>query len=213
MIGGKGSPNALPFDALLFDFDGVLADTERVHHAAWNEVLKPLGIQFTWPEYIKQCVGVADPKVAERLALPNAATVVARKQQIFREGLERNPPFLPETLELLRKLAASYRMAVVSSSFRTEILPCIERAGLLAYFEMVICGNDVQNLKPAPDPYLLAVERLGVRNPLVIEDSDSGVAAGKAAGLEVLRVSGPDRMAEELLSALADFGNKIAKTP
>jgi HAD superfamily hydrolase (TIGR01509 family) len=200
--GGKGSP-----DALLFDFDGVLADTERVHHASWNAVLEPLGIQFTWPEYLKQCVGVADPVMAVRLKLPEPAVAVARKQQLFRQGLEQNPPFLPQTLELIAELSKSYRMAVVSSSFRTEILPPIERAGLLAYFETLVFGNDVQNLKPAPDPYRLAVERLGVVRPLVIEDSDAGVASGVAAGLEVLRVRSVETMPEELRARLARVSN------
>jgi beta-phosphoglucomutase len=191
------------YDALLFDFDGVLADTEHAHHSAWNTILKPFGIQFTWPEYLKECVGVADILVAERLKLVNPPDIVARKQQVFRETLERNPPFAPQTLDLIPELASSCRVAVVSSSFRSEVLPPLERAGLLAYFETVICGNDVKNFKPAPDPYLLAVERLGVHNPLVIEDSDSGVASGKAAGLEVLRVSGPAQMPAELRSHLS----------
>jgi HAD superfamily hydrolase (TIGR01509 family) len=185
-------------DVLLFDFDGVLADTERVHHASWNTVLEPYGIQFTWPEYVKQCVGIADRMVAERLQLPEPASAVARKQQLFRQGLEETPPFQQETIELLQELVESYRMAVVSSSYRTEIFPPIERAGLLPLFETLVFGNDVQNLKPAPDPYLLAVARLGARSALVIEDSEAGVASGTAAGLEVLRVSGPDRMAAEL---------------
>ena len=181
-------------DALLFDFDGVLADTERVHHTSWNAVLEPYGIQFTWEEYLKQCVGIADPVVAQRLKLPEPAQAVARKQALFRQGLEEHPPFLAETLGLLRELAGSYRMAVVSSSFQTEILPPIERAGLLPLFDTIVCGNDVQHLKPAPDPYLLAVGRLGVRSPLVIEDSEAGIASGLAAGLEVLRVVSVESM-------------------
>jgi HAD superfamily hydrolase (TIGR01509 family) len=190
------------YDALLFDFDGVLADTEHAHHSSWNRILEPFGIQFTWSEYLKQCVGVADLIVAERLKLPNPAEAVAHKQQVFRETLERNPPFLADTLALIPALAAEFRMAVVSSSFRSEIVPPLERAGLIPHFEAVICGDDVQHFKPAPDPYLLAVERLSVANPLVIEDSDSGVASGKAAGLEVLRVSGPDKMPMELRAYL-----------
>ena len=95
-------------------------------------------------------------------------------------------------------------MAVVSSSsYRTEVMPPLQRAGLLPYFEDVIFGNDVKHFKPAPDPYLLAVERLRVRSPLVIEDSDAGVAAGKAAGLEVLRVTGVEQMPSELRAHLA----------
>ncbi len=189
-------------DALLFDFDGVLADTEQFHHASWNAVLEPYGIHFTWPEYLKQCVGIADRIVAERLKLSDPQFAVARKQQLFRDMLEETPPFQQQTLELLAELSQSYRMAVVSSSYRTEIHPPLERAGLLAYFEIFVFGDDVQNLKPAPDPYLLAVDRLGARNALVIEDSDAGVASGKAAGLEVLRVKGPDTMPRELRSLL-----------
>lgn len=192
------------YDALLFDFDGVLADTEREHHHAWNTVLEPLGIQFTWEEYLKQCVGVADIIVAERLRLPSPVDAVSQKQQLFREGLERNPPFLPETLHLLPELAATYRMAVVSSSFRREIHPPLERAGLLPYFEAIISGDDVKRFKPAPDPYLLAVERLLVQRPLVIEDSDAGVASGNAAGLTVLRVSSVAQMPAQIRAYLQE---------
>jgi HAD superfamily hydrolase (TIGR01509 family) len=198
VAGGRGIP-----DALLWDFDGVLADTERVHHTSWNATLEPYGIQFTWEEYLKQCVGVADPIVARLLNLPDPERAVAEKQQRLREGLAANPPFLPATVRLLAELAERFRMAVVSSSFRREILPAIEAAGLAPYFETIITGDDAQHLKPAPDLYLLAVARLGVRSPLVIEDSDSGVAAGVAAGLEVLRVSAVDRVAEEVRARLA----------
>ncbi len=181
---GKGTP-----DSLLFDFDGVLADTERAHHSAWNAVLRPFEIQFTWDEYVKQCIGIADAMVAERLQLPDAEHVVARKREQFRLALEHNPPFLPETIELLHELSRKFRMAVVSSSYHSEVRPPLERAGLVTCFETVICGDDAQRLKPAPDLYLLAVERLGVRTPLVIEDSEAGITAGLAAGLEVLQVT------------------------
>lgn len=186
------------WDALLFDFDGVLADTERVHHCSWNAVLKPFGIQFSWDDYLKQCVGVADPVVAARLRLPDPAATVSRKQELFRARLAEHPPFLPETLELVWDLSRRHRLAVVSSSFRTEVEPPLKKAGIFECFESVVCGNDVQNLKPAPDPYLLAAARLGAKNPLVIEDSDSGVASGRAAGFEVLRITGVQRLAEEV---------------
>jgi HAD superfamily hydrolase (TIGR01509 family) len=196
-VGGRGTP-----DALLWDFDGVLADTEHAHHEAWNATLKPYGIQFTWEEYLKQCVGVADPIVARRLNLPDGARAVEEKQRRLREALAAHPPFLGSMLKLLAELAPRFRMAVVSSSFRREIFPAIEAAGLAPLFQTIITGDEAENLKPAPDLYLLAVERLGVSTPLVIEDSDSGVAAGLAAGLEVLRVSGVDRVAEEVRARL-----------
>lgn len=195
--GGQGTP-----DALLWDFDGVLADTERVHHASWNATLVTYGISFTWEEYVKSFIGVADKMVARRLKLADPVTAVADKQRRLREALAENPPFLPQTLELLAELATQYPMAVVSSSFRSEIRPAIERAGLLPLFRTVITGDDAVNLKPAPDLYLLAIERLGVRTPLVIEDSDAGAAAGRAAGLEVLRISAVERVAEEVRARL-----------
>jgi len=188
----------LTWDALLFDFDGVLADSERTHHFSWNTVLEPYGIQFSWDDYVKQCVGIADPMVAERLKLPDAAAAVARKQDLFRKTLEAHPPFFEETLQLVRELAQNHRLAVVSSSYRREVEPPLIRAGIRDCFELVVCGNDVERLKPAPDPYLLAAKKLGVSRPLVIEDSDSGVAAGKAAGFEVLRVSGVAEVAKEV---------------
>ena len=192
----------LSWDALLFDFDGVLADSERVHQFSWNTVLKPYGIQFSWDDYVKQCVGVADAVVAKRLKLPDPAEAVARKQDLFRKTLEEHPPFLEETLELIRELPQNQRLAVVSSSFRREVEPPLIRAGIRDCFELVVCGNDVERLKPAPDPYLLAAKKLGVSRPLVIEDSDSGVASGKAAGFEVLRVSSVGNVAREVRERL-----------
>jgi HAD superfamily hydrolase (TIGR01509 family) len=199
------------WDAILFDFDGVLADTEHTHHTAWNEVLKPYGIQFTWEEYLKQCVGVADKIVAQRLQLPDAPEAVERKQAAFRAALERTPPFFPETLELVRELARHHRVAVVSSSYRREIEAPIIRAGIRDCFESVICGDDVQRLKPAPDPYLLAAEKMSLRNPLVIEDSDSGVTAGRAAGFDVLRVSAVERMVAELRALLGGNMSRLLR--
>jgi beta-phosphoglucomutase len=192
----------LKWDALLFDFDGVLADTEHAHHQSWNRVLEPFGIQFTWEEYVRQCVGVADPIVAQRLKLPDPAASVALKQQLFRAALEQSPPFLPEIMALVQELSACYRLAVVSSSSRAEVEPPLLKAGIRDCFEAVVFGNDVQRLKPAPDPYLLAAERMSVRRPLVIEDSDSGVASGLAAGFEVLRVSGVNAVAAEVRAHL-----------
>jgi len=201
----------LSWDALLFDFDGVLADTEPIHFSCWSELLAPFGIYFDWEFYQRNCVGISDRRMVERLAAERNPPVAweeiyphyQRKQAIFRDRLLAQPPFLAETLRLVRELAAEYKMAVVSSSGRTEVEPPIARAGIRDCFQVLICGKEVANLKPAPDPYLKAAELLGARRPLVIEDSDAGVASGKAAGFEVLRVSRPDRVSEELRALLA----------
>lgn len=191
------------WDALLFDFDGVLADTERLHHACWNHVLEPFGIQFSWPDYQKQCIGVADRMVAERLGLADPTAVAARKQALFRKAVEQTPPFLDETIDLVRELARFHRLAVVSSSYRSEVEPPLVRAQIRDCFETVITGDQVHRLKPAPDPYLLAAQTMRLRRPLVIEDSDSGVASGRAAGFEVLRIRSVHEVARQVRAYLS----------
>jgi len=194
----------LAFDALLFDFDGVLANTEPVHHRAWNRTLEPLGIQLDWASYQKNFVGISDEvALRERLHLNDHRELVARKQAFLRQGLEEAEPILPDTAGLLKELFSIYRLAVVSSSYLSEVEPSLVRFGIRQYFQFLITGEDVQNFKPSPEPYLLAAERLGARTPLVIEDSDAGVASGRAAGFEVLRVSAVDRMAAEVREYLA----------
>jgi beta-phosphoglucomutase len=191
------------YDALLFDFDGVLADTERVHHRDWNQTLEPLGIQLDWPAYQKNFVGVADEvALRERLHLDDRDGLVARKQAFFRKGLEESEPFLADTVRLLEELHKLYTLAVVSSSYKSEVEPPLIRGGIRRCFQLLITGEDVKNFKPSPEPYLLAAERLGSRRPLVIEDSEAGVASGLAAGFEVLRVSAVENVGREVRERL-----------
>lgn len=192
--------SALAWDALLFDFDGVLADSEPVHHSAWNQTLEPLGIHLDWEDYRKHFVGIPDGiALRERLGIQaGGEALVAQKQELFRQGLAAAQPFLPDTVQLLQNLFPSYKMAVVSSSYRSEVEPPLVRGGIRPLFQLLICGDDVKHFKPSPEPYLLAAERLGARRPLVIEDSEAGVASGRAAGFEVLQVSRVEDVAREV---------------
>ncbi|HEY2844988.1 MAG TPA: HAD family phosphatase, partial [Bryobacteraceae bacterium] len=124
-----GAPS---WDALLFDFDGVLADSEPVHHRAWNQTLEPLGIQLDWPDYRKNFVGISDEiALRDRLHIAEGGeALVARKQDLFRQGLAAAQPFLPETLAMLQELFRLYTLAVVSSSYRSEVEPPLVRAGI-----------------------------------------------------------------------------------
>ena len=181
----------------------MLADTEPLHHQAWNKTLKPYNFQFSWEDYLAQCVGIADRVLAEQLDLPgNPHELVARKQTTFREAILATPPIPPATLALIRELSAQHRLAVVSSSAITEVEPPLEIVGLRSCFEFLITCEDVSRVKPDPEPYLLAARRIGASRPLVIEDSNSGVASAQAAGLEVVRVTGASTMAAELRAFL-----------
>jgi HAD superfamily hydrolase (TIGR01509 family) len=138
----------------------------------------------------------------ERLGLSDRDGLVARKQALFRQGLEESQPFLADTVQLLEEIYSLYTLAVVSSSYKSEVEPPLVRGGIRPCFQLLITGEDVKHFKPSPEPYLLAAERLGSRQPLVIEDSDAGVASGQAAGFEVLRVSSVENVGREVRERL-----------
>ena len=185
------------FDAILFDFDGVLVDSEPVHWACWAEVLKPLDVNLEWEFYRDSCIGIDDREMLRMMATRSNPPrdweqLWARypaKKSLFRSRMLEAPPF-PKTLRpLLEQLKGHYRMAVVTSSGRDEVEPMLEAGGLRGYFDALVCARDAARHKPAPDPYLLAAKLLDARRPLVIEDSEAGLAAGRAAGFAVLCVA------------------------
>jgi beta-phosphoglucomutase len=192
------------YDSIFFDFDGVLIDSEPVHWACWREVLLPHGVTLDWEFYRDQCIGVDDREMLKVMAGERDWQVLwadyPKKKQLFRERMTATP--FPETLAAtLERLKGNYRMAVVSSSSCREIEPILERAGLRGYFETVVGGGDVRLQKPHPEPYLLAQSRLGVIRPLVLEDSAAGMAAGRAAGFDVLAVKHPNDVPDVLRAA------------
>jgi HAD superfamily hydrolase (TIGR01509 family) len=113
------------------------------------------------------------------------------------------PPFERLLDGCLGELHGVYKLAVVTSSATTEIVPILTAGGIRQHFDTLVGGEDVQNHKPAPDPYLLAAQRLGVRTALVVEDSQVGMTSGRAAGFEVLAVKGPADLRERVLGRLA----------
>jgi beta-phosphoglucomutase len=196
----------LKYDSILFDFDGVLADTEPIHYECWLEILAPFGLQPTWDYYQRECIGISDRLMVERISTPALFDLIwpkyALKQALFRHKLTLKSPFQAETVSLISDLSPHYKLAVVSSSGRTEIEPPLVRAGLRDHFQAMVCGKEAGSLKPAPDPYLLAAQLLGAKSPLVVEDSAAGEASGHAAGFEVLRVASADAVPAELRRVL-----------
>jgi beta-phosphoglucomutase len=209
------------FDAILFDFDGVLADTEPLHWACWAEVLRPLGAILTWEYYCDRCIGIDDRDMVKMMAAcsdpPRSWEELwaqyPRKKELFRARTLAAPPFDTGMDGLLGQLHAGYKLAVVSSSSRTEIEPLLLAGGLRAHFDALVCAEDLprEKLKPAPDPYLLAAERTGARNPLVVEDSAAGIASGRAAGFEVLAIPRAADLPRLMEQRLAEAPTEIAE--
>ncbi len=183
------------YEAILFDFDGVLVDSEPVHFAVWNEILRPFGIAIEWDYYVRNCIGISDRAMIATLVSLSPQPVefdavygqYPAKKALFRERMLAAPPVVAETMDLLRSLSG-YRLAVVTSSGRTEVEPILDRLGILPVFQATVFGGDVARLKPAPDPYLRAAELLAISRALVVEDSAAGRESGRAAGFDVVEI-------------------------
>ena len=186
------------YDAILFDFDGVLADTEPLHFRCWSDILARYGIDLDWNTYADTCIGISDRLMLSRFCGQTSPPVEVEtlleeypgKRERFRELILEELPFFTGCREFLDSLSP-YKLAVVSSSGRLEIEPALDRAGLLDCFSTLVFGGDVRQLKPAPDPYLLAASRLNAQRPLVVEDSEAGVESARAAGFDFIRVKSP----------------------
>jgi beta-phosphoglucomutase len=199
------------FEAILFDFDGVLLDSEPVHCACWAEVLAPFGVTVEWEYYRQHGVGVDDREMLRTLAArfdpprnwEELWAVYPAKKKLFQARMAQLPPFDPSLDRFLGELHRAYKLAVVTSSATTEIAPILAAGRIRRHFDTLVGGDDVKRHKPAPDPYLLAAQRLGVRAALVVEDSEPGMASGRAAGFEVLLVKGPADLQERVLGRLS----------
>jgi len=199
------------FQAILFDFDGVLVDSEPVHCDCWREVLAPLGVAVTWEIYAAHCVGAVDSQMVHTFAkLADPPADPARlweqyplKRQRFRERMAAHAPFAQGVGDFFRELAAHYKLGVVSSSSHAEIEPFLEAAGIRRYLATVVGGDDVKRHKPAPDPYVMAGERLGIQTALAVEDSPPGMESARAAGFTALQITDPARMMEVVRARLS----------
>jgi beta-phosphoglucomutase len=217
MYPSGGSGDGLPtYDAILFDFDGVLADTEPLHWECWREVLLPLGVDLKWDTYHDYFIGLSDQDLLEiacRDAQPpvpveRALAERPAKQRLFRKRVKDGRAILPRSRKILTTLSKSCKLAVVTSSDKSEIGPALEAAGVLSCLTAFVAANDVERMKPDPEPYLLAARLLGAQTPLVVEDSQSGLLSARAAGFDALEVRNAASMPEQLLRFLKEASRR-----
>ena len=187
-----------PFCAVIFDLDGVLADSEPWWNQIDAKLLAEYGISYRG-EYHRNVLGVS-----YRLAVEfykNAFHISATLEELMRRRGEIATaffanrvdlfPFAKMTLEQLREMKLP--LAVATSSVSASARPLLDRTGIRSLFSVVITGDEVQQGKPHPDIYLRAAKKLGISPEacLVIEDSLAGIAAGKGANMRVAAI--PDR--------------------
>lgn len=186
-------------DAVLFDFDGTLCNTEVENLRLVQDVLRQMGAEVPMAE-LEVLTGGEDrvtvPPILERHHVAGTIDDYERlRDNCYRTYAEANLVLEPGALDLLDSLRArGTKVGLVSMTVARCILTGVARLGILDRFDVVVCGDMVERRKPAPDPYLRAAEFLGV-DPVrcvAVEDSPTGIGSAKAAGCHVIAYTGCD---------------------
>ncbi len=191
--------------AIVFDFDGVIANSEPLHLKAFQQALAEEGIELSPAEYYARYLGYDDVGLFQELAKDRGITVsaehvqalVARKGERMHELLRSGTVLFPGAIELIRAAAAVVPIAIASGAMRNEIDEVIDAAGVSELFSTIVAAGDTPQSKPSPAPYRLALERLretsgrniDPRRAVAIEDSKWGLESAQGAGLRLVGVT------------------------
>jgi HAD superfamily hydrolase (TIGR01509 family) len=208
-------------EALFWDNDGVLVDTERLYFEATKRVLAEVGVPLTEEGFVETLLvrAVGPWHLAVEKGIPEAVIpALKRKRNEVYSGLIASSDIaIPGALETVRRLAGRVRMAIVTSS-RREHFELIHRGtGILPYIDFTFDAEDTVRYKPDPDPYLRALERSGfpAERCLVVEDSERGLASAVAAGVRCaviprgLSAGGKFEGAWKVLSDIAEVAGLV----
>jgi beta-phosphoglucomutase family hydrolase len=199
-----------PPEVVIFDMDGLMVDTERLHHESFSAVLKQYGVapipneqgviqvsgvsaDTNWDNFKQRYGFTADNRELSR-----------RKSEIHATRLRDEVKAMPGLLRLLGELRThKIKLAIASSSIREHIGIVTDKLSIADYFDAIVSGEEVTHGKPAPDIFLRAAQRLGVvaDQCVVLEDASSGVRAAGAAGMRVVAVPNEFTMHEDFSMA------------
>jgi HAD superfamily hydrolase (TIGR01509 family) len=178
---------------VIFDLDGLLADTEKLHWRAYHEALQAHGADLTESDYVEHWVragkGIGDWLAQHGLTL-DPLVLRAHKSKRYLELLATELRPMAGALELLEKLRGKKTLALASSSYRDAVDGVLQGLDIAHYFQAVVSGLDVARVKPAPDIFLAAAWQAGAMPSqcLVLEDAEKGVVAALEAGMSCIAV-------------------------
>lgn len=191
--------------AVIFDFDGIIVDTEPLHYRAFQQVLEPLGLGYSWEDYVAVYMGFDDRDAFREAFRVNARPLDAgalerliREKAAAFQALSGAVVPYPGVVELIRTLSGSLPLALCSGALRSDIVPILTGLGLDRAFAVLVTAEEVAASKPDPASYALAVARLAASFPergirpatcLAVEDTPAGIVSATGAGIPVLAVT------------------------
>ncbi|MCF2857872.1 HAD family phosphatase [Pseudoalteromonas sp. SMS1] len=184
----------MEIQALLFDFDGTLVDSETLHYLSWCEVLKPFQVFIDELTFCNEFSGVPTVKTGhilqQRYSLPETANVLAQKKnlQFIETAKSHKPILMPHARDVLARCATRFKLALVTGSTRAEAIPVLLHYDLLELFDSVVCKDDVQHPKPHAEPYLKALNDLNInaQQAIALEDSHTGLTSAVDAEVRTI---------------------------
>jgi len=202
---------------VIFDFDGIIVDTEPLHYRAFQEILIPLGLGYSWEDYLRCYIGYDDRDAFRNTFLTTGRTLddgelealIEAKGAAFQRIIASGVKPYPGVVELVRAIAGNLPLGLCSGALPADIEPILEHLGIGGAFDVIVTAADVRASKPDPESYALSVKRLISAHPgrgiaagncLAIEDTPAGIASAKGAVLKVLAVTN-SYPAEELTGA------------
>jgi beta-phosphoglucomutase len=213
--------------AVIFDFDGVIADSEALHLRAFNEVLAPFGLEITAKDYYKTYLGLTDADCFKELMKKHrkifgdtgVETLMTKKKNAFGKLAKTEADIIDGVREFLEMLRTNkILMAICSGALLGEIELILEGATLSDYFDVIVSAEQVKRGKPYPDGFLLALKKLNenskeeirAKQCIVVEDSHWGLEAAKKAAMHTIAVTNSYdakqlSMAEKIVSRLDEL--------
>ncbi|MBA7651529.1 Beta-phosphoglucomutase [subsurface metagenome] len=182
--------------AVIWDMDGVIADTAPYHFKAWQEVFQKRGVDFTGDDFRRNFGQRNDAIIrntlGEDISQSEIDVIASDKEKNFRQRVRQNIKPLPGAIKLITSLKQhGFSMALASSAPMENIQLVTRGLGIESSFQAIVSGREVNEGKPSPQGFLLAAQKLGVepKSCIVIEDAVAGVTAAKRAGMRCLAVA------------------------
>lgn len=220
-------------ESVIFDFDGIIVDTEPLHYKAFQKTLVPLELGFTWNEYCEIYMGYDDRDAfreafkskTRSLSTETLDHLISKKAEYFQKIISSGTTPYPGVIALVHHLHTSgVPLAICSGALRSDIHPILEQFSIKKYFSCIVTAEDVPHSKPDPRCYQIAWQQLQKLHPgkittarkcLAIEDTPAGIESAKGAGLFVVAVTNsypPEKLtqADVIIQTLEGFPMQLS---